>query len=255
MYMKTIIIEDESLAAERVKILLGQIDNDIEVLSVLDSIEETVNWLQKNTWPDFIILDIHLSDGSAFHIFEKLQINIPVIFVTAYDQYAIEAFKVLSVDYLLKPITAEALSFSINKLKQFHLQQKPVIDYDMLAKFINSEKEIYKTKFLCRIGRKKFFIFSNEISFFYADNKIVYLVCADGVKYMIDSSIEQLQGLVDPKVFFRVNRSSIVSVMYITMIKPYINHRLKIFLKTGSSTEEILVSRERVADFRKWAKN
>jgi DNA-binding LytR/AlgR family response regulator len=253
--MKTIIIEDESLAAERVKILLQQIDSDIHVLAVLDSIEESVNWLKNNTWPDFIILDIHLSDGSAFHIFQKLQINIPVIFVTAFDQYAIDAFKVLSVDYLLKPVSAEALSFSINKLKQFHLQQKPSIDYDMLAKFINSDKEIYKTKFLCKIGRKKFFIFSKEVSFFYADNKIVYLVCADGVKYIVDYSMEELQSMLDPKDFFRSNRSTIVNVMYITIIKPYINHRLKIYMKIGSATEEIIVSRERVADFRNWAKN
>ena len=252
--MKTIIIEDESLAAERVKLLLRQVDENIEVLTVLDSIEETVSWFQKNASPDFIILDIHLSDGSAFHIFEKLEINIPVIFTTAYDKYAIDAFKVLSIDYLLKPVTNEALSFSINKLKQFHLQQKPVVDYDMLAKFINNEKEIYKEKFLCRLGRKKFFIFSKEVSFFYADNKIVYLVCAEGMKYIIDNSIEQLQSMLDPKIFFRVNRSSIVSVMFITMIKPYLNHRLKLFLKTASSTQEIVVSRERVADFRKWAK-
>ena len=252
--MKTIIIEDEFLAAERVKILLQQIDGSIEVLSVLDSIEETVSWLKNNAWPDFIILDIHLSDGSAFHIFSKMQINIPVIFITAFDQYAIDAFKVLSVDYLLKPVTAEALRFSINKLNQFHLQ-KPMIDYNMLAKFINSEKEIYKTKFLCRAGRKKLFVFSKEISFFYADNKIVYLVCADGLKYIIDHSMEELQSLLDPKCFFRLNRSYIVNAMFIGIIKPYINHRLKIFMKAGAATEEIIVSRERVADFKKWAKN
>lgn len=252
--MKTIIIEDEFLAAERVKILLQQIDAGIEVLSVLDSIEETVNWFKQNPWPDFIILDIHLSDGSAFHIFDQLQINIPVIFTTAFDQYAIDAFKVLSVDYLLKPVTAEALGFSINKLKQFHLQ-RPVIDYNMLAKFINNEKEAYKTKFLCKTGRRKVFVFSNEISFFCADNKIVYLVCADGGKYIIDHSMEELQSLLDPKFFFRLNRSYIVNANFISIIKPYINHRLKIFMKAGSAVGEIIVSRERVPDFRKWAKN
>ena len=252
--MKTIIVEDEMLAAERVKILLQQIDRSIEVLCILDSVEETINWFRNNAWPDFIILDIHLSDGSAFYVFEKMQINIPVIFITAFDQYAIDAFKVLSVDYLLKPVTAEALGFSINKLKQFHLQ-RPVIDYNMLAKFINNEKEVYKTKFLCKIGRKKLFVFSNEISFFCADNKIVYLVCADGGKYIIDHSMEELQTLLDPKLFFRLNRSYIVNANFISIIKPYINHRLKIFMKKGSATEEIIVSRERVADFKKWAKN
>lgn len=252
--MKTIIIEDEFLAAERVKMLLHKIDDDIEVLGVLDSIEETVSWFKNNSWPDFIILDIHLSDGSAFHIFDKIQINIPVIFITAFDQYAIDAFKVLSVDYLLKPVTAEALSFSINKLKQFHLQ-KPAIDYNMLAKFITDEKETYKTKFLCKSGRKKFFIFSKEIAFFYADNKIVYVVCADGMKYIIDHSMEELESLLDIKFFFRLNRSYIVNAMFISIIKPYINHRLKIFMKNGAATEEIIVSRERVPDFKKWAQN
>ena len=252
--MKTMIIEDEFLAAERVKILLHQIDSSIEVLTVLDSIEETVNWFQNNPWPDFIILDIHLADGSAFHIFNKLQITIPVIFITAFDQYAIDAFKVLSVDYLLKPVTADALNFSINKLKQYHLQ-RPAIDYNMLAKFINSGKEQYKSKFLCRSGRKKLFVFSKEISFFYADNKIVYLVGADGFKYIIDHSMEALQSLLDPKCFFRLNRSYIVNAIFIGLIKPYTNHRLKIFMKAGAATEEIIVSRERVPDFKKWAKN
>jgi len=252
--MKTIIVEDEILAAERVKVLLQQIDESIEVTYITDSIEETVNWLATNPWPDFLIMDIHLSDGSAFHIFEKVQINIPVIFTTAYDQYAINAFKVLSVDYLLKPVTADALRFSLNKLKQF-LSQRPVIDYNMLAKFINTEKETYKNKFLCKSGRKKFFIFSKEISFFYADNKIVYVVCADGSKHIIDHSIEELQSLLDPKLFFRLNRSYIVNAGFISIIKPYINHRLKIFMKAGPLTEEIIVSRERVADFKKWAKN
>ncbi len=253
--MTAIIVEDEMLAADRVKLLLHQVDADVEVIKVLDSIEETVHWLQHNTLPDCMIVDIHLSDGSAFHIFEKINIHIPVIFTTAYDKYAIDAFKVLSVDYLLKPVTAEALSFAITKLKQFHLNQKPAIDYDKLAKFISNEKETYKTKFLGSIGRKKFFIFSKEVSFFCAVNKIVYLITAEGVRYTVNNNIEELQSLLNPLEFFRVNRSVIVNVIYIGMIKPYINHRLRIFMKSGASTEEVLVSRKRVADFRKWAKN
>ncbi|MEP6464854.1 MAG: LytTR family DNA-binding domain-containing protein [Parafilimonas sp.] len=253
--MKTIIIEDESLAADRVKLLLHQIDPAIEIVTVLDSIEETVKWFQKNIWPDFIILDIHLSDGSAFHIFEKLHINIPVIFITAFDKYAIDAFKVLSVDYLLKPVTIDALDFAINKLKQFHFNQNPAIDYNKLARFINNEKEIYKSKFLCRIGRKKNFIFSKDVSFFCADNKIVYLVSAEGVRYIVNHSIEDLYSLLDPVQFFRANRSDIINVTFIKVIKPYINNRLQIFMAKGSSTEEIIVSRERVSAFRKWAKN
>jgi len=253
--MKTIIIEDEQLAAERVKMLLRQIDDGIDVLIVLDSIEESVKWLQNNAAPDFLILDIHLSDGSAFNIFQQVQIDIPVIFITAYDQYAINAFKVLSVDYLLKPVTREALSFSINKLKKMRTYDKPVIDYKQLAGYINTEPAAYKTKFLCKIGKKSFFIFSKDISFFYADDKIIYLVCGDGTKYITDHNVEELQELLDPQMFFRANRSVIVSAAFIVMVKPYINHRLKIYMKTGSTPEEIIVSRERVADFKKWAKN
>lgn len=253
--MNTIIVEDETLAADRIKLLLQQVDASIEVIKVLDSIEETVQWLQMNPLPDFIVADIHLSDGSAFRIFEKINIQIPVIFTTAYDKYAIDAFKILSVDYLLKPVTAETLSFAINKLKQFHLHEKPAIDYNKLAKFISNEKEAYKTKFLCSLGRKKFFIFSKEVSFFCADDKIVYLVSAEGVRYIINSSIEELQSQLDPADFFRANRSDIINVIHISMIKPYINHRLQLFMKAGASAEEILVSRKRVADFRKWAKN
>lgn len=253
--MKTIIIEDENLAADRVKFLLKQIDDSIDVVTILDSVESSINWLQKNELPDFVILDINLSDGFAFQIFEKVHIDVPIIFTTAFDEYAIHSFKVLSIDYLLKPVTREALAFAIDKLNRLYfIQNHRSVDYGILAKLINKEKTEYKTRFLCHIGRKKFFIYTKDISYFCADNKIVYIVCEDSSKYIADYSIEELTSLLDPSLFFRANRSTIINSMFISLIKPFINHRLQIFMKNGNQTEEVIISRERVADFRKWSK-
>jgi two-component system, LytTR family, response regulator LytT len=254
MPMKTIIIEDEVLAADRVKFLLQHIDSSIEVVTVLDSVEASVNWFQQNELPDFIILDINLSDGFAFKIFEKVDLNVPVIFTTAFDEYAIDAFKVLSIDYLLKPVTQNALSFALNKLNQLQAMQKPALDYNKLVQIISGKKTEFKTRFLCHIGRKKFFIYTKDISFFCAENKIVFIICEDGSRYIVDHSIEELTTLLDPETFFRANRSVILNSLFIQLIKPYINHRLQLYMKNGDQSEKIIISRERVADFRKWSK-
>lgn len=252
--MKTLIIEDEPLAAKRLQLLLHQCDSTIRVEAMLDSIEETVNWFNNHTPPDFILLDIHLADGSAFEIFQRIKLSTPVIFTTAFDQYAIEAFKVLSIDYLLKPLTVQALQRAIDKLKMLrsHTAQ-PVFDYSELTKFIQQNNYINKSRFLGKVGQKFFFVEAKEISFFNADNKIVYLTGIDGTRYLVDYTLEQLESLLDEKFFFRINRGMIVHAAAITMAKPYINNRLKIFIKNGNKSEEAIISRERVSAFRKWA--
>jgi DNA-binding LytR/AlgR family response regulator len=253
--MKTLIIEDEKLAAERLQLLLKQYDPSLEVAGITDSVEESVRWLKANPAPDFILMDIQLADGSAFDIFKKFPVSTPVIFSTAFDQYALEAFKVLSIDYLLKPVTIEALSKALDKLKtlrQNHMQ--PVIDYHKIVSMM-SERPAYKNRWVGKSGSKLYFIETPEISFFAADNKVVYLVRQDGMRFLVDQTLEQLETLLDPKLFFRINRSVIVQVTSITQVKPYLNYRLKAVLKSGIKTEEVIISRERVSEFKVWAED
>jgi DNA-binding LytR/AlgR family response regulator len=251
--MTTIIIEDENLAAERLQLLLQRCEPGIKIAAVIDSVEQSIRWLQLNPAPDFILLDIHLSDGSAFEIFRQLSFLPPVIFTTAYDQYALDAFKVLSIDYLLKPVTAEALTNAIHKLKT--LRQAPVeaVNYNQLLQLLQEVQQKHKTRFVGKVGQKLFFIDAADVAYFRADNKIVYLYTADGKHYIIEYTLEALEKMVDPKQFFRINRSMIVKAMAIDQVKPYLNSRLKIILKAGTQTEEAIVSREKVNDFRTWA--
>ncbi len=253
--MKVLIIEDEPLAAERLQLLLQQCDPFIQVEAVLESIEDTVQWFNAHPPPDFMLLDIHLADGSGFEIFQRVPIRVPVIFTTAFDQYAMEAFRVLSIDYLLKPLSREGLQRALDKLMTLRRSGQPALDYAELAQYLQQSRQGYKTRFMGRIGQKFFFIESRDISYFHADNKIVYLTALDGARYLVDYTLEQLESLLDVHSFFRINRGCIVHAQAVTMAKPYINNRLKIFLKCGTRTEEAVVSRERVSAFRKWAEN
>ncbi len=251
--MTTIIIEDEKLAAERLQLLLHHCDPAIKVLAVMDSVEESIAWLTTQSLPDFILLDIHLADGTAFEIFRQLDIIAPVIFTTAYDQYALDAFKVLSIDYLLKPVTAEALCNAILKLKTLRQPSTPAVNYNQLLQLLQQAQQKFKTRFVGKVGQKLFFIDTADVAYFLADNKIVYLYAADGNRYIVEYTLEALEQMLEPKQFFRVNRSIIVNALAINQVKPYINSRLKIIFKAGTQTEEAIVSREKVNDFRTWA--
>jgi DNA-binding LytR/AlgR family response regulator len=251
--MQTLIIEDELPAAQRLQFLLKQCDPAIEIKGFFDSVETSVQWLSANPSPDLILLDIHLADGSAFEIFRKTTVAAPIIFTTAYDQYAMDAFQVLSVDYLLKPVTSDSLSYALQKLKQFRQTSTTSIDYSELASIIAQAQQSYKRRFMGKVGSKLFFIHSADVICFMADNKIVYLFDREGNRYVIEQKLELLETMLDPTRFFRVNRSVIVSAFGITQVKPYLNGRLKIQLKACKDVPEIIVSRERVNDFKKWA--
>jgi DNA-binding LytR/AlgR family response regulator len=251
--MKSLIIEDEKLAAERNQLLLKQYDASIEIAGIIDSIEESVIWLRENPAPDFILMDIQLADGSAFDIFKQVKITTPVIFTTAFDQYALEAFKVLSVDYLLKPVTIQALTQAIEKLKLLrHRPDRPSIDYDKIIQLL-TDRPLYKTRYAGRLGSKIHFTDIKEISFFEADNKVVYLVRTDGSRFLIDQTLEQLESLLDPKLFFRISRSVIIHIAAVMQVKPYEHSRLVVALRAGSKPEEVMISRERVSAFKSWA--
>jgi two-component system LytT family response regulator len=250
--MNILIVEDEILAAERVQLLVKRYDPSINILGALESIEETVDWLQTRQHPDLLLMDIQLSDGHSFEIFKQATVNIPVIFTTAYDNYAIEAFKNFGIDYILKPVTAESLASSIQKYNSFNNRiQHDAIEW--MEKYKGVAGVHYKNRFLAKIGAKTFFIQTEDVSCFTADNKTVLLVDKNSNRFIINYSIEKLESVLDPYYFFRINRKMIVHSKAIELIKPYSNNRLKLVLKNISFSEEIVVSRERVQDFKKWA--
>jgi two-component system, LytTR family, response regulator len=254
--MKLVIIEDEPLATDRLKYLLQQYDPQAHVMATLESIDEAVKWFSDNPRPDLILSDIQLSDGSAFEIFKKVRIASPIIFTTAFDKYALDAFKLLSIDYLLKPFTLEALTNAMDKLKLLQSQPAmPLINYDDVIKLLRQKTRTYKTRFTGKIGNKLFFIETNHIALFYSDNKIVYMVASDNTRYIAEYTLEHLEELLDTASFFRVNRSMIINISAIGQVKPYDNNRLQIMLKNNVKPEEAIVSRERVVDFRRWADN
>ncbi len=240
--MRTLIVEDEPLAAERLTVLLQQLRPSAVVAAVTDSISESIQWLNENPSPDLILMDIQLSDGPSFEIFRTIKSQCPIILTTAFDSYAMDAFKLLSVDYLLKPVTKSALKQALDKL-------------DMLSGKNTILPKTYKSRFLARIGSRSFFMDTADIAYFSADNKIVYLNAHDGTRYIVDYTLESLELVLDPRQFFRLNRSIIVQASAIQHIKPYINSRLKLNVKAGSNLDELIVSRERVPAFREWAES
>jgi DNA-binding LytR/AlgR family response regulator len=252
--MNVLIIEDEALAAERLQILIKNYDPGINILASLESIEESIQWLQTKKHPDLIFLDIHLSDGYSFEIFKQVNVMKPVIFITAFDDYALDAFRLLSIDYILKPVTAESLANSINKYKD--LTGMAVTNYALLNNSLKDNfKNQYKNRFLAKIGQRSFFIHADEVGYLYSDNKIVYLFDKEGNRFVINYTLDTIEPLLDPHDFFRINRKTIVHSKAIAQIKPYFNNRLKVIIKNVKLDEEIIVSRERVKRFKEWAES
>lgn len=239
--MRILIVEDEPLAAERIKILLASYDAAIEILEVLDSVSAATLWLQTKPHPDLILLDIELADGRCFPLLKSISPNCPVIFTTAYDQFALDAFQHLSVDYLLKPVTAASLAKGLNRYKV------------VWSKLKEDHQPRYKKRFLVKVGTRMSFVETSEVSYFFAEGKNVFLVHKDGMKYPIDQTLEKLESSVDPVYFFRFSRKVIGSVSAIRDIRTYVNSRLRISLHAGSQTDEAIISRERVQAFRQWA--
>ncbi len=246
--MQVLIIEDEPLAAERLEILLKNYDESIHVVAKLQSVEEAKLYLTTKAHPDLMFVDIELSDGKCFDIFETVQLNVPVIVTTAYDQYALDAFKHFSIDYLLKPVSQQLLANALNKLKTLgNLQHATSIG------FAADTNQLFKQRFLVRIGNRMFFVPVVDIAGFVADEKSVFLLSKEGQRYPVNHSLESLAGQLSPHHFFRVNRKAIISIDAIKEIKRYLNSRLKISLTSGNLKEEIIVAREKVAAFKAWA--
>ncbi|MGE0076303.1 MAG: LytR/AlgR family response regulator transcription factor [Bacteroidales bacterium] len=248
--MRILIVEDEIAAARRLSKMFLELESDAKILAVTDSISSTVDWLQSNDEPDLILLDIHLADGISFKIFNQVKVKCPIIFTTAYDQYAIQAFKLNSIDYLLKPINSDDLKFSIDKFKE---QQNIVgnLDFEKLLLEIRKPKQNYQQRFVVQFADKLKAIEVDSVAYFMALDKSVFLVSSDNHRYAIDYTMEKLEGVLNPKHFFRVNRKFIVSFAAIKNMYFYSKSRVKIELSPLVDSE-VIVSSERSTDFKEW---
>ncbi len=249
--MKTIIIEDEALAARNLVKILNQFDN-LQILTILETIVDSVSWLEENPAPNVIFMDIHLADGSAFEIFKRTNVKCPVIFTTAYDEYALKAFKVNSIDYLLKPVEAADVKNALKKLETIAKSSIEKENIDKLILLLNSGNQQYKTTFLVETkGDKLVPLGTTEIAYIFADSGLVKAVTSDKRKLVLQHTLDELSKMLNPKDFFRANRQYIISRNSVKDIDLWFNNRLSINL-TIPVDEKILVSKARVGEFKNW---
>lgn len=252
--MKVVIIEDEIPAAEKLERYLHKYNASIQVMAHLDSVQRSVAWLQQNQdMIDLIFMDIQLTDGLSFQIFQQVQVRKPVIFTTAYNEFALDAFKVNSIDYLLKPVTFTDLSASLHKLQVLREQFTLHTDQSQRIQqaFSTSQHHVYKNRFMVKVGEHIRSVTTDQIIVLYAEGRDVYLVTTAGKKFIIDYTLESLEDVLDPRAFFRINRTFIVNINAIRDVLVYSNSRLKITL-LQEFDKEIIVSREKVQDFKTW---
>ncbi|MBT3207422.1 MAG: response regulator transcription factor [Bacteroidetes bacterium] len=253
--MKVLIIEDEKPAAEKLEMLLQKYNPDIEVLAKISTVQKTIEWFKNSKIkPELLFLDIHLADGLCFEIFRKININTPAIFVTAYNEYAIEAFKLNSIDYLLKPITYESLYSSLEKLKSMRENLTPVkqrLQFEELGLALSQFQKNFKNRFLIKIGEHIRSVKVEDISMFHAEGRIVYLITKGKKRYIVDYILEDLEEILDPAMFFRVNRSFVININSISDVLVFSKSRLKIKL-LQEFEKEIIVSRDKVSNLKIW---
>lgn len=247
--IRTLIIEDEEPAALRLEKLLIEVDPTIKVTGKLESVEASIAWFKENQHPDLLILDIQLADGVSFDIFKKVDVDCFVIFTTAYDEYAIKAFELNSIDYLLKPIDKNKLSNSIEKFKKLS-HTTPQFDLNDLIETIESRKTGFKKRFAISIGSKIKSVEIHQIAYFYSLEKNTFLGTFDGHQYPVDFSLDRIEAIVDPDIFFRINRQYIVNYNAIEKINVLSKSRLE--LRIAGNTEEMLVSAAKSHSFRQW---
>lgn len=249
--MNVIIIEDEKPSARRLQRMLSDIN--IEPKALLHSVSEAVDWFETNEHPDLILLDIQLSDGLSFEIFEQVEVNSAIIFTTAYDEYALKAFKLNSIDYLLKPIDDEELQTAIDKFRVNRPEKNNIlVDINKIKELlINPLDKQFKRRFTFKIGQHLRVVEASNVICFYSDHKATYCHTIDKKNYLMDDSLEHVEALLDPKKFYRVNRKFIIHLDAIADIISYTNSRLQVKLH-GFTELEVIVSRERVKDFKNW---
>ncbi len=257
--MKVLIVEDEELAVKKIRKTLAAVDPEAEVVGVTDSIVSTINWIEENPSPDVILMDIELSDGQSFEIFNRVAVKSPVIFTTSYDEYALKAFKVNSVDYLLKPIQKEDLELALQKLGQLKdmyktNEAKPAeVSIDSLVKELQQklQPKEYRKRFLVRHAQKLVSVDTDDIAYFFSDGRLNFFKTNDNKKFVVDYTMDELEDMLDPQQYFRISRSFYISVDSVDQIHDYFGNRLMLQLKPPVDKESI-VSREKVTDFKKW---
>jgi DNA-binding LytR/AlgR family response regulator len=251
--MNVLIAEDEALAAERIRTLLTACEPDCTIVDEVDSVEDLAGFFNSGKSADLLLLDIQLADGKSFEVFSRAKIETPIIFTTAYDQYALEAFKEYSVDYLLKPIQQTDLARAITKFKKFTGAKTTIQkDWEQLQRLLTQRNKSYKERFIIKSGNKLQFKTTDEVAYFFAEGKEAYLVSKkDNRKFIIENTLEELEHVLNPQQFFRISRKFIVHVASIVEVKGLISTRLE--LKLSLPTEHMLtVSRERAHDFKRW---
>jgi DNA-binding LytR/AlgR family response regulator len=253
--MKILIVEDEELAVKKLQKTLLSIDRMVEVVGVTDSIKSTVDFLKQNPPPDLILMDIELADGQSFEVFNMVPVKNPVIFITSYDEYALKAFKVNSVDYLLKPVQKDELEAALNKYKELNVtdNNKGSSDINNLIKELQSklQPKEYRKRFLVKQAQKLVSIEVDDIAYFYSDGRLNFFKTRDNRKFVVDYTMDELSDMLDPEKYFRISRAFYVSVESVDQIHDYFGNRLLLNL-TPTLDKEALVSREKVMDFKKW---
>jgi len=255
--MKILIVEDEDLAVKKLKKTLMSVDDSATVVGEADSIRSTVSWLQENPAPDLILMDIELADGQSFEIFNQVKVKSPVIFITSYDEYALRAFKVNSVDYLLKPVQKEDLQAALEKFrgmkKMYTPEQEGTVSLDALVRELQQKLQTrdYRKRFLVKHGQKLVSVDIEEIAYFFSDGRLNFFKTTDNRKFVVDYTMDELNDMLDPDKYFRISRSFFISVNSVSQIHDYFGNRLILHLKPETDKEAI-VSREKVTDFKTW---
>lgn len=251
MKKKAVIIEDEVVAAENLERLVTSIDKDINIIAVLQTVEESVEWFKENEHPDIVFMDIHLADGESFAIFNETEIRSPIIFTTAYDEYALKAFDVNSVDYLLKPINARSLNRALKKLEKISFQDNNNDIVEQIIQSINQTKTNYKKHFLIPHRDKLIPLPVDDIAYVFSEMKVANVVSFDNKKYTIDTSLDEMMRQLDPSRFFRANRQFIVSHRSIADLSIWFGGKLAVNLSVPTH-ERIIVSRAKNNEFKEW---
>jgi two-component system response regulator LytT len=248
--MRVLILEDEPLSADRLVQLLEEYPAKMEVVEILEAVEDAGIWLSTHPMPDLIFMDIHLSDANVFELFKYVTISAPIIFTTAFDEYAVQAFDVNSIAYLLKPVSPTSLQQALDKLETFK-QTFSQLDISVFQQLIQKQNVVYKERFLVRIGQQYKHLATDDILWFRYYEGQVIAYTKQGREYPIEQSISKLSQLLNPQLFFQVNRAYIIHISAIQKIHTWFNQRLKLDIQ-GSKDSDIIVSREKVADFKQW---
>lgn len=253
--MNILLVEDEPLAARRLATMLREVAPDATVVGQTESVRETLRWLGANAAPDLLLLDIQLADGLSFEIFQQTPVTTPVIFTTAYDEYALRAFKVNSVDYLLKPIEKEELAAALAKFRQTRGTLSSPALTEQLGRVLEAygvKHVLHKSRFLLRQGSRFEVVETTEIDFLFAEDKVVFLVTNAGKKFIVDETLDDLERQLNPRHFFRINRKFLSRLSAVERIEPHFNGKLRLWLRHRPAEEEIYVSRERAEAFKGW---